>query len=1489
MEHELEIKLSAQMNDVIKTLDNLTNKLKDGATTSDKYQKGIDTIVDELKKLNKGLENADSTTKFISKLKQLMGAVDKLNDVDVTNFRTNITNLFNTLQDVVANTVFVDNGFYKIATSLNRVVNGAMKINELDISLFREQFKELNTTILEMTKENENFANYDNSGYDKLVSSLTKVVNSAYKLNGVDLSAFRQQLIGVNETTYNVMKQFENIESNDVSKIIGRIANSVNRLNKIDLRKTYGTFQSLIRIIDPFLEKINASATALYTFNEVAKSLQSSATSVRVINNEFTKYDKTVKSATNSTGLFSVSMNRLYRIFRSVFSLFMSGQQKIIDYTESLNLFNVVMGNTDEQMSELGQKALYFQNTMAEAFGANTQTQLDYQAQYQAIAESMGIQEKYAYIISENLTKLSYDLSSLYNKTQDEVAKALQSGLVGQTRPVRTYGMDITQNSLTPVLESLGITDRTISDLTQAEKEILRYIAIIRQSSIAHGDLANTIESPSNQLKILKNQLVECQRWFSALFINTFAKALPYINGVVMAVKELMRALATLFGIEITDYNSGIATYSDSYADALDDVTDSADSASKAVKELTLQTLGFDQINNINENKSSGSSGSSGGSGGVGGIDERLLDAMEGYDNAMESVRMKASDIRDKIMDWLGFTKLIDPLTKEVSWKLREGLTNLKLIAGVIGTILGYKLITYMGKIITTGTKLSKMLGLNGIALGMKNLVEYTKKYTSLANGSLIKGIAGGTQAFVLQLSAITKVAGGLSLLATSLVFAHDSGKGLADSTKNLSGNLLELALSTSGAVAGGTLLGATFGPLGMTIGAVAGGVLALTTALSGYVAKRNEELAMAKLFDGEGVRIEALVSQYENLFNSSITWNDELTTLKNKYEETRLALTTAQEDLDIFRDKLLLQNEAISEVQLTELANKYDTLKQATVEATEANIAYASKLIESYQNTSKSSAEETAKQIADIKALMLANQDYQLEYINRMKEIEIQYYTGTIGASEYQQKVHELDLEFGKTRDITVDTQKVIDNFNETVKNIDYKDTETLKDNVKELHDNYKKTLDVLDEEKTNIDNYWSGMIDEQQKIVDNYDSQILKGKTLTEEEQKRYDIAKNSVTEYSNNLKTETEAINTKIEEVQSSYKGFISGIYADLVSSGASTTKEFKSTIKTIEGDLSSLKNVDMSGFGKNLFEGMISDILLNEPKNLSTLSGKFKEYGINAGDSFNNAVLDSLSDIQKRKALTDEAIKTGGFSVSGYRQGIEKESSSSAGMGKIGEKSIKETQDELQIKSPSKKYMEIGKYVILGFIEGINQSKSELMTKIDNLLKEMQNKFKSVTFSFNISTAVEGSFNSILNKLETFANKFRTGVNRVLSNMTSTMNSVFVGGDNRLYYNSMPYISVPKFANGGFPEDGLFYANHNELVGQFANGKTAVANNGQIIEGIKQGVYEAMKNASKNGINQSNIKVYASKDVIVETAINGINDITKQTGESPIEMW
>ena len=74
--------------------------------------------------------------------------------------------------------------------------------------------------------------------------------------------------------------------------------------------------------------------------------------------------------------------------------------------------------------------------------------------------------------------------------------------------------------------------------------------------------------------------------------------------------------------------------------------------------------------------------------------------------------------------------------------------------------------------------------------------------------------------------------------------------------------------------------------------------------------------------------------------------------------------------------------------------------------------------------------------------------------------------------------------------------------------------------------------------------------------------------------------------------------------------------------------------------------------------------------------------------------------------------------------------------------------------------------------------------------------------------------------------------------------------------------LPKLKIDWYANGGFPEDGLFFANHNEMVGKFTNGKTAVANNDQIVEGITKGVTNAI--LSTGGLNNRPIVIKADGD-------------------------
>jgi len=116
----------------------------------------------------------------------------------------------------------------------------------------------------------------------------------------------------------------------------------------------------------------------------------------------------------------------------------------------------------------------------------------------------------------------------------------------------------------------------------------------------------------------------------------------------------------------------------------------------------------------------------------------------------------------------------------------------------------------------------------------------------------------------------------------------------------------------------------------------------------------------------------------------------------------------------------------------------------------------------------------------------------------------------------------------------------------------------------------------------------------------------------------------------------------------------------------------------------------------------------------------------------------------------------------------------------------------------------------------------------------------------------------TFSGVADGLRKTFEDAKNGIKGVWNSIAETLNGEHdIGG-------SSFHINLPTFATGGFPEDGLFMANHHELVGSFSNGKTAVANNQQIIAGIESGVYNAMVKANGQGGDSK----YIANEIIVD---------------------
>lgn len=369
-----------------------------------------------------------------------------------------------------------------------------------------------------------------------------------------------------------------------------------------------------------------------------------------------------------------------FNILRGVLNRFKSIEQSAIDFNETIEKFNVSFGNSVTQATK-------FQNIISETFGTSRADMMNYQSNFRNVMAGLGdISSKTAEKISESLTKMSLDYSSLFNVSQDAAANKIQAALVGQIMPVRREsGYDVSKNAVNQRASELGI-ERTYAQLTETEKRLIRIMLLMDQmkNTGAFEDLARTVESPSNQIKILKNQLQELGIWLGNVFMGTIGAILPYINGFVMALKELIKMFAIFVGYKPIAAGEGEALQV--AEQAAGGVSDNLGSAAGKAKELKKQLQGFDELNIINTPKDT-SGGGGGGGGAPIGIDPAILGALSEYDSLMDGVRMKATEIRDKIMEWLGFIKNINPLTGEISWELQDGYTNFEKILDVVGQI----------------------------------------------------------------------------------------------------------------------------------------------------------------------------------------------------------------------------------------------------------------------------------------------------------------------------------------------------------------------------------------------------------------------------------------------------------------------------------------------------------------------------------------------------------------------------------------------------------------------------------------------------------------------------------------------------------------------------------------------------------------------------------------------------------------------------------
>lgn len=415
----------------------------------------------------------------------------------------------------------------------------------------------------------------------------------------------------------------------------------------------------------------------------------------------FSGLGKSIKNAFSGTGLIGFVAS-----LKKGIDVMIKATRKQAEYVESANLLQVAYDNDTKSADKLIR-------SMNQLIGLDPSGLTKQLGTYRQFSAAMGIAGDKANLLSENLLKLQTDVSSLYNIDFDKAGKKLQSAIAGQTRPVRELGADITEASLQQELYNRGI-NASVKEMNRASKSVLIYLTLERQLSNANGDASKTVNSLANQMRIFKEQVEMAGRQIGAVFIPILRAILPYANAILMVFNELMNMLLALLGVDVGDMAKefGIGTQSVlDMADEVDGLGTSIGGATKKAKELKMSLRGFDKLNNITTptDPSASGGGVGGGIGGsLSGVDSRLLDALKEYDLHLDSISNKAAQIRDSIMEWLGFGKTI---TGE--WEFQKV---------TLGTILG--ILAGGGGIVWGATKIWDLMG----TIADKGLLPMLKK-----------------------------------------------------------------------------------------------------------------------------------------------------------------------------------------------------------------------------------------------------------------------------------------------------------------------------------------------------------------------------------------------------------------------------------------------------------------------------------------------------------------------------------------------------------------------------------------------------------------------------------------------------------------------------------------------------------------------------------------------------------------------------------------
>lgn len=633
----------------------------------------------------------------------------------------------------------------------------------------------------------------------RLVSSASALKSMATELSG--FASISKQSAEITQLTASISKLG--------SKSAGYAADNIRNLGSA-LKEVMTTLSNAPRVSNNIIQMTNALANLSQQGSKVGSASRSLVTG-------FSNTTKSIKSTRSGFRGLASTIGKFY----ATYWLVMRAVGKIGGAVDLASQLTEVQNVVDTTFGDMASKVDDFTKTSIQDFGMSELTVKQISSRFQALGTSIGIsseqvangtavankalmsQNNTLYKTTDsmadmslNLTRLAGDMASFYDVDQADVAKSLQSIFSGTIAPLRRYGLDLTQATLSEWAMKNGL-DANIKSMTPAEKVLLRYNYVMANTQAAQGDFAKTANTWANSVRVLKQ---EFQAWGSiigSVVINALKPFVQALSKVMLKVisftKTVADALGAIFGwtIEISGGGATVDGMED-IADGVGDIGDNADSSNKKAQKLKKTLLSIDEIHALDDNSDSGSGGGSGSGGSGGG------GAGSGVDSSLKKTDGLLEKYKSSIKDLYSLGKYIgDALAsamESIDWKkIYQKADNFgKGLADFLNGLISPRLFYDLGATIA-GSLNTALHFLNSFG----TTFDWTNFGLSIANG--INGFFENFDFALLAKTINAWVQGIYTVLTTAIknVSWKDVLKGITDFLSNLDIKTVEIIVGT--------------------------------------------------------------------------------------------------------------------------------------------------------------------------------------------------------------------------------------------------------------------------------------------------------------------------------------------------------------------------------------------------------------------------------------------------------------------------------------------------------------------------------------------------------------------------------------------------------------------------------------------------------------------------------------------------------------------